>query len=323
MLSTTEFAAAGGDGANCEQGAPNQEFCGGSGGEGGESGSSTVTVDISGTIDNSNTNTLDNSNTFNFGGGEEGEGSFNNTIGDVTGGDSSVVVGDTTLTTGDSTATVGDVSGGNVYIGGGYGEEGEGGSTLSPTSESDSSVTVGDTTLNNGGNTLIVGGGYGEEGEGSGTLNSNAENNVDIDNSSSATGGSVESGAVVVENNVTIEGGGEQIPQANSQTVEGDDVDIQVDARTINEASTVKPAVNSVAPSFSGICNSGAAGQSRGFALSLAVTNDVCQALMIADAYMALGDVEEAHKWVRAAARHAGWKGGLGYIRHLVTLGIL
>ena len=85
----------------------------------------------------------------------------------------------------------------------------------------------------------------------------------------------------------------------------------------------MKPAVNSVAPSFSGICNSGAAGQSRGFALSLAVTNDVCQALMIADAYMALGDVEEAHKWVRAAARHAGWKGGLGYIRHLVTLGIL
>ena len=85
----------------------------------------------------------------------------------------------------------------------------------------------------------------------------------------------------------------------------------------------MKPAVNSVAPSFSGICNSGAAGQSRGFALSLAVTNDVCQALMMADAYMALGDVEEARKWVEAAARHAGWKGGLGYVRHLVTLGIL
>jgi hypothetical protein len=44
---------------------------------------------------------------------------------------------------------------------------------------------------------------------------------------------------------------------------------------------------------------------------------------MIADAYMAMGEVEEAHKWVKAAARHAKWKGGVGYIRHLVTLGIL
>ena len=57
--------------------------------------------------------------------------------------------------------------------------------------------------------------------------------------------------------------------------------------------------------------------------MSLAVTNDVCQALVIADAYMAVGQVEEAMKWVEAAARHAKWKGGLGYFRHIVTLGIL
>jgi hypothetical protein len=287
----------------CEQN-PGNPHChddggnGGNGGNGGEGGSSTVNVDISGTIDNSNTNTLDNSNTFNFGGGEEGEGSFNN---------NNEIDNSSTATTGDQTTTITDNSfdGGNtVIIGGGYGEEGEGSGTLN--SDADATATVGDTTAT-GGNAVI------EEG-------ANTNNNT-------ATGGeggnaTIEGGAVVVENNVTIEGG-ESVPSANSQTVEGDETEINVDARTINEASTVKPAVNSVAPSFSGICNSGAAGQSRGFALSLAVTNDVCQALMIADAYMALGDVEEAHKWVRAAARHAGWKGGLGYIRHLVTLGIL
>ena len=191
-------------------------------------------------------------------------------------------------------------------LGGGYGEEGEGSGTLN--SDADATATVGDTTAT-GGNATI------EEG-------ANTNNNTNTAVGGEGGNATIEGGAVVVENNVTIEGG-VSVPSANSQTVEGDDVDIQVDARTINEASTVKPAVNSVAPSFSGICNSGAAGQSRGFALSLAVTNDVCQALMIADAYMALGDVEEAHKWVRAAARHAGWKGGLGYIRHLVTLGIL
>lgn len=299
----------------CEQN-PGNPHChddggnGGNGGNGGGGGSSTVNIDISGTldVDNSNTNTLDNSNT---------------------------------TTIGDTTATGGSI---NIY----GGEEG-GDAPFSNNNEIDNSststATTGDQTTTidntdnsyNGGNTLIVGGGYGEEGEGSGTLNSNAEANAEggsavieegaNTNNNTANGGeggnaTIEGGAVVVENNVTIEGG-ESVPSANSQTVEGDETEINVDARTINEASTVKPAVNSVAPSFSGICNSGAAGQSRGFALSLAVTNDVCQALMIADAYMALGDVEEAHKWVRAAARHAGWKGGLGYIRHLVTLGIL
>ena len=289
----------------------------------GNGGNSVVDIDITGTLDNTNTNTntntLDNSNT---------------------------------TTIGDTTAT-----GGNVYIGGGYGEEGEGGDTLSPTATSDSSTTIGDTTLNNdstsvsganastgdqitnvdntdnsynGGNTLIVGGGQGEcyEGEcegGSGTLNSNAENNVDIDNSSSATGGeggnaTIEGGAVVVENNITVEGGSD-VPTANSQTVEGDETEINVDARTINEATSMP--VNSAAPSFSGICNSGAAGSGSKISLSFAVTNDVCQCLMIADAYMAMGDIEEAHTWVEAAARHAKWKGGVGYIRHLVTLGIL
>jgi hypothetical protein len=294
----------------CEQN-PGNPHCheeggnGGNGGNGGDGGNSTVNIDISGTLDvnNSNTNTLDNSNS--------------------------------------NTTTIGDVTGGSINIYGG--EEGEAAPFSnnneidnSSTSTSTSTATTGDqnTTITDnsfdGGNTLIIGGGEGEGGAGTLNSNANAEGGSAVieeganTNNNTATGGNatVESGAVVVENNVTIEGG-ESVPTANSQTVEGDDVDIQVDARTINEASTVKPAVNSVAPSFSGICNSGAAGQSRGFALSLAVTNDVCQALMIADAYMALGDVEEAHKWVRAAARHAGWKGGLGYIRHLVTLGIL
>ena len=44
---------------------------------------------------------------------------------------------------------------------------------------------------------------------------------------------------------------------------------------------------------------------------------------MVADAYMAIGDVVEALKWVNAAARHAKWKGGMGYFRHIVTLGVM
>jgi hypothetical protein len=44
---------------------------------------------------------------------------------------------------------------------------------------------------------------------------------------------------------------------------------------------------------------------------------------MVADAYMAMGDVEEALKWVNAAARHAKWKGGMGYFRHIITLGVM
>jgi hypothetical protein len=44
---------------------------------------------------------------------------------------------------------------------------------------------------------------------------------------------------------------------------------------------------------------------------------------MVADAYAAMGDMENALKWVEAAARHAKWKGGLGYFRHVLTLGIM
>ena len=44
---------------------------------------------------------------------------------------------------------------------------------------------------------------------------------------------------------------------------------------------------------------------------------------MMADAYMALGDPEEALKWVNAARRTAKTKGGFGYIRQILTLGIL
>jgi hypothetical protein len=283
----------------CEQnpGNPHCHEDGGNGGNGGGGGSSTVNIDISGTVDvdNSNTNTLDNSNT----------------------------------------TTIGDVSGGSINIYGG--EDGEAApftNTNDVDNSSSATATTGDQTTTitdnsfDGGNTLIIGGGYGEEGEGSGTLNSNAnaeggsaviEEGANTNNNT-ATGGSVESGAVVVENNVTVEGGS-GVPTANSQTVEGDETEINVDARTINEAARMP--VNSAAPSFSGICNSGAAGSGSKISLSFAVTNDVCQCLMLADAYMAMGDVEEAYNWVEAAARHAKWKGGMGYFRHVITLGIL
>lgn len=130
-------------------------------------------------------------------------------------------------------------------------------------------------------------------------------------------------------NNTTVNIGEDGPLTASSQTTTTsasvDEGAVQVDASD-NSVTTYEDAenvVSSVAPSFSSICSSGGAGQGRNFALSLAVTNDVCQALMLADAYMALGDVEEARRWVKAAARHARVKGGLGYIRHIATLGIL
>ena len=211
--------------------------------------------------------------------------------------------------------------------GGGGGGEGGGGGGGSGGAGGSSSIDIGDVTVTTGdststsnasatGGSVYIGGG--EEGEGA--LNSNAENNVDIENNSEGGSATIEEGAIVVETNVTIEGNGESIPTANNQTVEGDSLVVEGDTTTYQAAAIP---VNSAPPSFSAICSSGGAGSGKSFSLSLAVTNDVCQALMVADAYMAMGDVEEAMKWVNAAARHAKWKGGMGYFRHIVTLGIM
>ena len=43
----------------------------------------------------------------------------------------------------------------------------------------------------------------------------------------------------------------------------------------------------------------------------------------MADAWVAMGDMELALKSVKAAGRHAKVGGAVGYIRHIITLGVL
>ena len=189
---------------------------------------------------------------------------------------------------------------------------------------------VGDTTATGGtgGNaSIIIGGsdgGYGGEGEGqgegsgNGILSSNvgdttSESNNTNDNTSNASNGDQTT-------NVNVSVGEDGPLTASTQTVEGSTLTVEGD-EIVYEATQMP--VNSAPPSFSAICSSGGAGSGKSFSLSLAVTNDVCQALMVADAYAAMGDMEEALVWVEAAARHAKWKGGMGYFRHVITLGIM
>jgi hypothetical protein len=188
-------------------------------------------------------------------------------------------------------------------------------------------------SVSQGGSINISGGGEGSEG-GTAPFSSNvtvAEGAVQNSNTntstSSATGGAIEAGAVV--NNVTVQqpegNNGIQIESGGSlggSQASGDETQVEVDARTFNENKTVIP-VASAAPSFSSICSSGAGGQAKDWGFSVAVTNAVCQHLMMADAFMALGDREKAIKHVYAAERHANVKGFMNYILHVGTLGIL
>ena len=270
-------------------------------------------------------------NTSGYGEGESAPG------GDINSFSPTATVGDTSNTNTSSSFSEGGAGGNaSINIGTGYseGQGSEGGSGILSSNVGDVTATNGDQTTTvdntdnsyNAGNTLVIGGGYqGECSEGgceggSGTLNSNADATATSGDSSA---NNELNNSVVVNNNFPegTTGGTSQVVEGSSQVVEGDTTDINVDARTINEATEMP--VNGVAPSFSGLCNSGAAGQGRDFGLSVSVTNDVCQALMMADAYMAMGKMEEAEKWVEAAARHAKWKGGMGYVRHIITLGAL
>lgn len=151
-----------------------------------------------------------------------------------------------------------------------------------------------------GGTGVGIGVGVGTGGEASAAASADATATADAAaNSTSAA--TIENGAVVV--NV------EQSP---------DDGTRDVTPVVVNEL----PA-SSAAPSFSSVCTSGAAGGDRALNLSVGVTSPICEALMMADSYMALGDREEAKKWVKIAARHAKTKSAVGYIRHIATLGIL
>lgn len=187
----------------------------------------------------------------------------------------------------------GSVVVGDVTVGGG-----EGGS-------------VGDTTAT-GGNATIIIGGSGEcyEGEcegGEGSLNSNAESNSE----STAVAGALS--VVDVDND-----------NSSSSESSGNDTDVDVDV--VVEGDTyvaAKNVVNSAPPSFAAICSSGAAGSRSNISLSFAVTSDVCTALMMADAYQAVGDIDEVMYWIERAARHARWKGNVGLFRTVITFGIL
>ena len=175
--------------------------------------------------------------------------------------------------------------------------------------------SVGDTTAT-GGNATIIIGGSGEcyEGEcegGEGTLNSNADSNSE----STAVAGASSVVGVDVDND-----------NSSASESSGNETDVVTDVDVVVEGDTYQAAeipVNSAPPSFSAICSSGGAGTGKSFSLSLAVTNDVCQCLMMADAYAAIGDMETAIKWIDAAGRHAKIKGGLGYVRHVITLGVM
>jgi len=202
-------------------------------------------------------------------------------------------------------------------------QQGQVGINLSETNVTDNSY--------DGGNTLIIGGGYGEYGEcdyeeeceggsgsGSGTLNSNAvATNGDNTNTATNEGNNTEVNVTIGEDGTPLTASSQTV---GATTVEGDTVTVQGDTTTY-EASIIP--VGTAATVFSSVCTSGASGQRTTYGISLAVTSDTCTHLMMADAWMAMGDTEKAFKHVRTAGRHATFKGWFGYFRHAITLGIL
>jgi len=185
------------------------------------------------------------------------------------------------------------------------GTGGTGTNTNTNTNDNTSTATggsVGDTTATGGNATVIIGGSSecyeGECEGGEGTLNSNAENNVDVSNESESNSTS----------DATVNNSGNTA------------VDVVVQGSTYQAAH--RP-VNSAAPVYSGICNSGASGTGRNLSLSFAVTSDVCMDLMMADAMSARGNMEQVDYWLDRAAKHAKWKGRMGTFRSIITLGIL
>lgn len=226
----------------------------------------------------------------------------------------------------ETTVTGGDVNGGDTVInigntGGEFGGEGQGGEGgTSPFSSSvgdttatvgdatsDSSTTIGDTTLTNGSNSATTIG------------------DTSLDNSNSGNNSS----NVNEGNDVTVNIGEDGPLTASSQSVDAsasvDEGAVQIDnsdnSVTTYEAPDIP--VSTAATTFSTVCTSGAAAQRPSYGISLAVTSDVCMHLMMADAWVAMGDMDRALKSVKAAGRHASVKGFMGYIRHIVTIGIL
>jgi len=234
-----------------------------------------------------------------FQGQAQGQGQQQGQLTNVQTGDNS-----TTSSTGDQSTTLTDNSfdnGNTVNIGG---QGGPGGSTLSPTS--DSSTTVGDTTLENSSDSSTTIG------------DTSLDNSTVVDGNNSTN-----------SNSTTVNIGEDGPLTASSQAVDAqasvEEGAVQVDASdnsvTTYEAPEIP--VPTASTAFSSVCTSGAAAQRPTYGINLAVTSDVCMHLMMADAWVAMGDMEKAMKSVEAAGRHAAVKGFMGHIRHIVTIGIL
>jgi hypothetical protein len=160
-------------------------------------------------------------------------------------------------------------------------------------------------------------------------LNSNAENNVNVDNTATGGNASIEEGAVNASNNatgndVTVNIGEDGPLTASTQSVDANasvaEGAVQIDN---SNNSTYKEAARTAATSFASVCTSGAASQGATYGVSVAVTSTQCAYLMQADAYMAMGNIEKATKFVDKAARSASIKGFMSNIRSVITLGIL
>ncbi len=388
LLALVAFAPAamagqGGQGQNCERGAPNQNFCGGDG-NGGSSNANT----------NRNTNTNTNRNT-NQQGQAQGQhqtatggtgigvgvgyadasnrvdaSSSNRNTNTAFGGQggtslagAAAIGGDQTtrVSTGDVTTRVSNdsdsrsgvygsgnshnyVSGGDTSSRASTGDQSQFGLNLSHNdngneidNSSRSRAVNGDV---NGSNTLIIGGqGGDQEGFGGSTLSPEANNSLNVgDTDLSNTNTLGDTTQTVGDTHVTVvnEGVSEEAARALGQpdVVEVDARDLStenqsIDASTeINDNSSVvyeatKMSAASAAPSFASVCTSGASGQGRSLGLSISVTSPVCEHLMMADAFSAVGESELVMKHLKKAASHANWKGTMAKFRHVITLGIL
>lgn len=272
-----------------------------------------VVIDISNDNDNDNRNTNTN---INGGGDADATATGGNaTGGSVTGsGNSNTDVDassrntNTNIVGGGHGGQGGDGGEGGTGVGVGIGVGGEGGDATATGGEGgDASIYIGGAS----------GGQECYEGDCGGSGNGAFSNDNDIDNSSNAEGG---------DSNVTVNIGEDGPLTASSQEVATsasiEEGAIQIEGDTTVYEAPIIP-VATAATSFSSICTSGAGVQKQTYGLNLAVTSDVCMHLMMADAWMAMGDVDKALKSVTAAGRHASTKGFMGYIRHVVTIGIL
>jgi len=187
----------------------------------------------------------------------------------------------------------------------------------------------------NGGNTLIIGGasfGEGQEGEGSvggstlspvATATASNGDQVNTQQNAQTVG---DTNVTVVNEGLSTEAARElgqpDIVNVDARSEEVDNSQLDT-STTINNNNNYKQAVASAAPVFSSVCTSGASTQTRSFGFGLAVTSSVCEHLMMADAFNAVGNSELVNKHLIKASKIANFRGSLSQFRSLITIGIL